>query len=415
MSLQPGTRLGSYEVTALIGQGGMGEVYRAKDTKLGRDVALKVLPDLFADDPERLARFQREARVLASLNHPNIASIYGLEESGDTRALVLELVEGPTLAERIAQGAIPVEEALPIAKQIAEALEAAHERGVIHRDLKPANVKVKEDGMVKVLDFGLAKALEPEATGDPSESPTMTAATRMGVIMGTAAYMSPEQARGRPVDRRADIWAFGVLVYEMLTGKRAFEGEDISLTLAAVMKSELDLDTLPAGLSPALRTYLRRCLQKDPRQRVQAIGDVRLAMEGAFETAVPQPSEAAVAPPLQVWQRPVPATIAALTLLALGGLAVWSLTRPAPPTSPPTSRLVISLPATDELIQEAWPNLAFSPDGRTLVYGASRDGVIQLYRRPLDQLDPLPIPGTEGGGNLSPMFSPDGTGFEPVF
>ncbi len=193
MALSPGSRLGSYEVTALIGQGGMGEVYRARDTKLGRDVALKVLPDLFADDPERLARFQREARVLASLNHPHIASIYGLEESGDTRALVLELVEGPTLAERIAQGAIPVDEALPIAKQIADALEAAHERGVIHRDLKPANVKVRDDGMVKVLDFGLAKALEPEVRGDPSESPTLTAAaTRAGVIMGTPAYMSPE-------------------------------------------------------------------------------------------------------------------------------------------------------------------------------------------------------------------------------
>ena len=197
MSLSPGTRLGPYEVTALIGQGGMGEVYRAHDTKLGRDVALKVLPDLFADDPERLARFQREARLLASLNHPNIASIYGLEESGDTRALVLELVEGPTLAERIAQGAIPIDEALPIAKQIADALEAAHERGVIHRDLKPANVKVRDDGMVKVLDFGLAKALESDAGSDPSESPTLTAAaTRMGVIMGTAAYMSPEHLEG---------------------------------------------------------------------------------------------------------------------------------------------------------------------------------------------------------------------------
>ncbi len=213
MSLSPGSRLGPYEVTALIGQGGMGEVYRARDTKLGRDVALKVLPDVFADDPERLARFQREARVLASLNHPNIASIYGLEESAGVRALVLELVEGPTLAERIAQGAIPVDEALPIAKQIADALEAAHEAGVIHRDLKPANVKVKSDGMVKVLDFGLAKALEPAVSGDPSESPTLTAAaTRMGVIMGTAAYMSPEQAKGKTVDKRADIWAFGCVL-----------------------------------------------------------------------------------------------------------------------------------------------------------------------------------------------------------
>ena len=241
MSLAVGSRLGHYDVIARIGQGGMGEVYRARDTKLGRDVALKVLPDLFADDPERLARFQREARVLASLNHPNIASIYGLEESGDTRALVLELVEGPTLAERIAQGAIPVDEALPIAKQIADALEAAHEAGVIHRDLKPANVKVKADGMVKVLDFGLAKALEGDAGSDPSESPTLTAAaTRMGVIMGTAAYMSPEQARGKTVDKRADIWAFGVVLYEMLTGQRPFKGRDVSETLAAAMMKEPD-------------------------------------------------------------------------------------------------------------------------------------------------------------------------------
>ena len=263
MSLSPGSRLGPYEVTAKIGQGGMGEVYRAHDTTLGRDVALKVLPDLFADDPERLARFQREARVLASLNHPNIASIYGLEESGDTRALVLELVEGPTLAERIAQGAIPIEEALPIAKQIADALEAAHERGVIHRDLKPANVKVKADGMVKVLDFGLAKALAGDAGSDPSESPTLTAAaTRMGVIMGTAAYMSPEQARGKKVDKRADIWAFGVVLYEMVTGRRAFEGEDVSLTMSAVLQREPEWAVLPANVPHGLNTYLRRCLQK---------------------------------------------------------------------------------------------------------------------------------------------------------
>ena len=251
MALNVGDRLGHYDVTALIGSGGMGEVYRALDTKLGRDVALKVLPDLFADDPERLARFQREARVLASLNHPNIASIYGLEESGDTRALVLELVEGPTLAERIAQGAIPVEEALPIAKQIAEALEAAHEKDVIHRDLKPANVKVKADGMVKVLDFGLAKALEGDAGSDPSESPTLTAAaTRMGVIMGTAAYMSPEQAKGKVVDKRADMWAFGCVFYEMLTARRAFPGDGVSEILASVLAREPD-DAALAGRCPA--------------------------------------------------------------------------------------------------------------------------------------------------------------------
>ena len=231
MALEVGSRLGHYNVTALIGEGGMGQVYQATDTTLDRDVALKVLPDAFTADPDRLARFEREAKVLASLNHPNIGAIYGLEKSGDTRALVLELIEGPTLADRIKRGPIPLDEALPIAKQIAEALEAAHEAGVIHRDLKPANIKVRDDGTVKVLDFGLAKALDPSPTGDPSQSPTLTAAaTQMGVIMGTAAYMSPEQARGKPVDKRADIWAFGCVLYEMLTGRKVFEGEDVSVT-----------------------------------------------------------------------------------------------------------------------------------------------------------------------------------------
>ena len=232
-------------------------------------MALKILPEAFAADPDRLARFQREAQVLASLNHPNIAAIYGLEEAEDTRALVLELVEGPTLADRIKQGSIPVDEALPIAKQIAEALEAAHEAGVIHRDLKPANIKVRDDGTVKVLDFGLAKALDTTPEGDPSLSPTLTAAaTQMGVIMGTAAYMSPEQARGKPVDKRTDIWAFGVVLYEMLTGKRAFAGEDVSDALASVLKTDPEWDALPSGTPASLRQAVRACLQKDPKQRV---------------------------------------------------------------------------------------------------------------------------------------------------
>ena len=236
-------------MAALIGEGAWDKVYRARDTKLDRDVALKVLPDAFTADPDRLARFEREARVLASLNHPNIGSIYGLEEAegGTFRALVLELVGGPTLADRIAQGPITVDEALPIARQIADALEAAHEQGIIHRDLKPANIKLKPDGTVKVLDFGLAKALDPTPEGDPAQSPTLTAAaTRMGVILGTAAYMSPEQARGKPVDKRADIWAFGCVVYEMLTSQRAFQGEDVSLTLASVMKSDPRRENAPA-------------------------------------------------------------------------------------------------------------------------------------------------------------------------
>ena len=245
MTLRVGSRLGHYDVTALIGEGGMGQVYRATDTELGRDVALKILPNAFADDSDRLARFQREAQVLASLNHPNIAHIHGIEKTDDTQALVLELVEGPTLADQIAKGPIRLDEALPIAKQIAEALEAAHEAGVIHRDLKPANIKVREDGTVKVLDFGLATALDTTPEGDPSQSPILTAAaTQMGVILGTAAYMSLEQARGKPVDQRADIWAFGVVLNEMLTGRRAFVGDSASETIAAVLTADVDWDVL---------------------------------------------------------------------------------------------------------------------------------------------------------------------------
>ena len=311
MGLAPGTKIGHYDVTSLLGEGGMGQVWQATDTQLGRQVALKILPDAFAADPDRLARFKREAQILASLNHPNIAAIYGIEEGGGTRALVLELVEGPTLADRIAKGPTRLDEALPIAKQIAEALEAAHEAGVIHRDLKPANIKVREDGTVKVLDFGLAKALDPNPDRDPSQSPTLTAAaTQMGVIMGTAAYMSPEQAKGKPVDKRADVWAFGCVLYEVLTGRRAFEGEDISEVMVGVIKSEPQWDALPTELPPALVTYLRRCLQKDPRERIRDIGDVRLAMCGAFDVpaslpveppepavVVPRPSEAPRVPP----------------------------------------------------------------------------------------------------------------------
>jgi eukaryotic-like serine/threonine-protein kinase len=282
VSLTPGTRLGPYEITALIGEGGMGKVWRAHHTALKRDDALKVLPDAFASDPDRLARFRREAQVLASLNHANIAHVYGLEQADGMQALVMELVEGPTLADRIAHGPIPPEEALPIARQIAEALEAAHEQGLIHRDLKPANVKVRPDGMVKVLDFGLAKAMEPATAMSPglSQSPTITtpAMTQMGVILGTAAYMAPEQAKGKPLDKRIDIWAFGCVLYEMLTGTRAFEGDDVSDTLATVLKGEPDWDLLPRELSPVLLTYLRRCLHKEPRQRIHDIAAVRLAL-----------------------------------------------------------------------------------------------------------------------------------------
>ena len=408
MALTVGSRLGHYDVTALIGEGGMGQVYQATDTKLNRQVALKILPEAFTTDPDRLARFQREAQVLASLNHPNIAAIHGIEESDDTRALVLELVEGPTLADRIAQGPIPVDEALPIAKQIAEALEAAHEAGVIHRDLKPANIKVKDDGTVKVLDFGLAKALDTTPQGDPSQSPTLTAAaTQMGVIMGTAAYMSPEQARGKPVDKRADIWAFGVVLYEMLTGARPFQGEDVSLTLASVMKSDVNVAVLPVDLPETLRAVIRQCLQKDPKRRIRDVGDVQLAMEGAFEGIGDVSTLLNPASQLSVWQRPA-AIILLMGLVALAAsLTAWSLT-----SGPEQARGLLRAVVTPEegvvLSQDAFqPGLAISPDGATLVYrGRPDDGGIRLYRRRFDTFAAEAIRGT--GGALAPFFSPDG-------
>ncbi len=408
MALSPGDRLGVYEVTAEIGAGGMGIVYRARDTKLGRDVALKVLPDLFADDPERLARFQREAKVLASLNHPNIASIYGLEESAGVRALVLELVEGPTLAERIAQGAIPIDEALPIAKQIADALEAAHEAGVIHRDLKPANVKVKDDGMVKVLDFGLAKALGPESGGDPSQSPTMTsAATRMGVIMGTAAYMSPEQARGKPVDKRADVWAYGAVLFEMLTGQRPFQGRDASEMLAAVMMKEPEWPALPANIPAPLSRLLRRCLEKDPKDRLRDIGDARVEVREAG--GVPPTTDAPTAPVTQLarWRQVLPWALGALIVGSLlTGLAVWSVMRPAP------SRLVRFTMSPDGnralTIAAASSDVAISPDGEHIAYftgGTSVGGAELLHVRSLDQLTSATL--AAGSGPFNAFFSPD--------
>ena len=336
MALQPGTTLGPYAVTAKIGEGGMGEVYRARDTKLDRDVALKVLPQAFTDDPDRLARFEREAKVLASLNHPNIGHIYGLEEAEGQKALVLELVEGPTLADRIKQGPIPVDEALPIAKQIAEALEAAHEQGVIHRDLKPANIKVRDDGMVKVLDFGLAKAFEPEAGSvSASMSPTISltaAATQIGMVIGTAAYMAPEQAKGLTVDKRADIWAYGAVLFEMLTGKKLFEAGDVSEMLASVLVKDPDISSIGGHVPDHVRSVVRQCLVKDPKERLRDIGDVRLAMKGTFETTASAPAEPGAALTLPVWlrQRPVTLAVALLASLAAGGLAEWSLTRPAP-------------------------------------------------------------------------------------
>ena len=370
----------------------MGQVYRATDTKLNRQVALKILPEAFASDPDRLARFQREAQVLASLNHPNIAAIHGLEDSEGTKALVLELVEGPTLADRISKGPIPVDEALPIAKQIAEALEAAHEAGVIHRDLKPANIKVREDGTVKVLDFGLAKALDPTPEGDASQSPTLTAAaTQMGVIIGTAAYMSPEQARGKQVDKRADIWAFGVVLFEMLTGQRPFEGRDVSETLAAVMMKEPEWPALPTSVPAPLGRLLRRCLEREPKDRLRDIGDARVELRDVHET--PPPSGADTTAPASVaqpagWRQALPWALGTLIMGSLvTGLVVWSL-RPEPPRASP-ERWVVTAPPSPSAVP-ASPNatqLAISPDGGAIIYRAEVGGVTGLYVRHADRLE----------------------------
>ena len=372
-----------------------------------RSAASSYLPEAFADDPDRLARFQREAQVLASLNHPNIAAIHGLEDSGDTKALVLELVEGPTLADRIAKGPIPLDEALPIAKQIAEALEAAHEAGVIHRDLKPANIKVRDDGTVKVLDFGLAKALDPNPEDDPSQSPTLTAAaTQMGVIMGTAAYMSPEQARGKTVDKRTDIWAFGVVLLEMLSGRTVFEGEDVSMTLSSVLQREPDWSHLPVAVSPSLSVFLRRCLEKDPKQRVHDVADVRLAMEGAFETTVNQPSVVVDARNLQVWQRPAAVSLIALVVAIVTGVAVWSLTRPAPAPRPVT-RALLTPPPSNPLDIRPGGNVTLTPDGSRVVYRGLVDGRGRLFVRRLAELEATVLTGLVADP-LNPFVSPDG-------
>ena len=407
MPLAPGTRLGPYEVTAKIGEGGMGEVYQARDTTLDRDVALKVLPAAFTSDPDRAARFEREAKVLASLNHPNIGGIHGFQDADGVKALVIELVEGPTLADRIKHGPIAIDDALPIARQIAEALEAAHEAGVIHRDLKPANIKVREDGTVKVLDFGLAKALDTAPDADPSQSPTLTAAaTQMGVILGTAAYMSPEQARGKPVDKRADIWSFGCVLYEMLVGQRVFEATDVSLTLADVLRAEPDWTGLPDDLPAALRTYLRLCLEKDPRVRVRDIGDVRLALDGRFESARQGETAPSSRPAARGWRWVVPVGVAVAVVSGLvTGLGVWSFMRADPQPLAPTRRFTIEQPSEAPL-DGSGPVLALSSDGQVLVYTARRGTESYLFRRSMDQLESVPIRDTVGAS--APTLSPDG-------
>jgi serine/threonine protein kinase len=430
MGMKSGARLGSYEVVAKLGAGGMGEVYRARDTKLDRDVAIKILPESFASDPDRLMRFEREAKTLAALNHPNIAAIYGFEGDGspaghgETRplirlplALVMELVEGEDLSVLVARGALPVADVLSIARQIAEALEAAHEQGIIHRDLKPANIKVRDDGTVKVLDFGLAKALDPNvgrgfSRADPTagdgaakatpytETPTVTspAMTAMGMILGTAAYMSPEQAKGRPVDRRADIWAFGAVLYEMLTGRRAFQGEDVSDLLVAVLSKDVDLSALPASAPPAIRALLTRCLDRDIKARLQHIGEARFVLSNPG-TAMP------AAPPaidMKWWQRPL--AIAGLSIATLiAGAVAASILRPAePPASTPPLRF--ELP-TGDAATPVW-----SDDGRQLAWtegGASPGSSDRIVVRRLDEFQARALD-VEEGRRSGLAFSPDG-------
>ena len=419
MPLTAGTRLGPYEITAQIGVGGMGEVYRATDTNLKRQVAIKVLPEAVAADAERLVRFQREAEVLASLNHPNIAIIHGLEKSDGVTGLVMELVEGPTLADRIAQGPIPIDEALPIAKQIAEALEGAHEQAIIHRDLKPANIKLRPDGTVKVLDFGLAKALDPApATIDASQSPTVTspAMTRMGVILGTAAYMSPEQARGKSVDKRTDIWAFGCVLYEMLAGRQAFAAASVSETLSEVLKSDPDWQGLPADTPDGVRRLLRRCLAKDQKRRLTDIHDARLELDElssdeslnargadharrldglAGETASTRVARR------RVWVAGAAAVIAsAVVATAL----TWVVTRPPPPTPLRVSRLTITPTRAAALTLSGNDrDVAITPDGSRVVY-VGNNGT-QLFVRALDALEPVAV---FTGAPRGPFVSLDG-------
>ena len=408
-----GRQLGPYSIQVPLGVGGMGEVYRARDGTLGRDVAIKILPRIFSTDPDRRARFDREARLLAALNHPHIGAIYGVEDSDGVRALVLELVEGDTLADRLERGALAVSEALHIARQIAEALEAAHEKGIVHRDLKPANIKITPEGIVKVLDFGLAKAAGGDASGpDLTQSPAVPlVGTRHGVILGTAAYMSPEQARGRPVDKRTDIWAFGCVLYEMLTGTQAFPGGDLSEILAGIIKSEPNWDAVPADVPPVLGVWLRRCLHKDSRQRLRDIGDLRLALDGAFDTPSPVPGTSVIAvPPRTLRRRSPQLVIAASTIAAaIGGFAMGSLTRSAPPAVPVHVYVdKIELPPTSQLNPNnvAQP-LDIAPDGQLLFFLARQGNVSQLYSRKMDELTWTPIAGAEGAiGSL--FMKPDG-------
>jgi len=407
-----GTKIGHYEITAKLGEGGMGEVWRATDAQLGREVALKLLPQGFTEDEERLARFEREAKVLASLNHPNIAQIYGFETGGDRKALVMELVEGPTLAERLEQGPIPFAESLAIARQIAEALEEAHEKGIVHRDLKPQNIKASVDGTVKVLDFGLAKAMDPLSGTDstPSQlahSPTLTlGATVQGVILGTAAYMAPEQAKGATADKRADIWAFGVVLFEMLAGGKLFAAETVPETLAQVLTRAPDLDELPADVPPPIRRMLRRCLERQPKRRLRDIGDARLVIDDVLGGVIDDPGSATgvatvpTGPPKWV----VPALAATLVVAGAAAFAIARWTAPAPP---PREVVRFDIPQPSGLPLTGAPKI--SPDGRHIAYvGRDQQGISKVWLRSLDSREARPLSGTDGvNAQGRPFWSPD--------
>lgn len=402
MTLPAGTRLGAYEILALLGAGGMGEVYRARDTRLNRLVAIKVLPEAFAADADRLARFTREAQTLAALNHPHIAQIYGIEQ----HALVMELVEGEDLSAVIARGPIPLADALPIARQIAEALEAAHDVGIIHRDLKPANIKLRADGTVKVLDFGLAKAMDPGSSVAPdvANSPTLTGhATQLGMILGTAAYMAPEQARGKTVDRRADIWAFGVVIFEMLTGRRLFAGDEVTDVLAAVLRQEIDWRSLPGETPPRLHRLLERCLDRDVKQRLRDIGEARVEIakvERGAPDSVSGSTTAPATPP--AWRRALPWAIAGLSMLAAAGIAVLYFSQPEIPGT--VTRFTVAPPfgASRSILE----GFAVAPDGHAMAFSATAaDGRNRLYIRRFDESEAQPVAGTENG--VLPFWSPD--------
>ena len=405
MALAPGSRIGSYDILSVLGEGGMGRVYRARDSKLQRHVAIKVLPEALATDPDRVARFEREARTLAALNHPHIAQIYGTEQSGDTHALVMELVDGDDLAERLSRGPLPWRDAQPIARQIAEALEAAHEQGIIHRDLKPANIKLTPDGIVKVLDFGLAKALDAGATGATgaagatglANSPTITSpagVTQAGIILGTAPYMSPEQAKGRPADKRSDVWAFGCVLYEMLTARRAFPGDDVMETLSGVIRAEPDLTALPADVPGGIRAVIARCLVKDRRSRVPEIAVVRYALETADTSA------GAVAVGASRSRNVWPWAFAALAgVIAIGTVAIPRLSSPAAEPAP----VIRSTIMTPGAVTVGYPTIAVSRQGAAIAYQSTKG---RMMVRRLADAEATPLKGAEGGAN--PFFSPDG-------